>query len=473
MTRKQLIILITLALGVFMGALDMSIVSPAFTTLESTFAVPANIITWAITIYTLVYVVSQPLMGKISDLYGRKWIYIACVALFGIGSFICSLSSHFSVFLIGRAIQAWGAGGVLPVVGAVVADTIPEQRRGMALGITGSLFGVAAIIGPNLGGWLTAGHSLFGAITTGWHDIFLLNVPLAVLVIILATFFEPLARKQVKPFDWKGALAFSGALLTLVYGLSQLNFLHLFQSLTASLAGPSLLFSIILFTLFILCEKRAIDPLVNLPLFTCRQMVIVSVLSLAAGMIIVTLFFIPVLSQYILGYRPDQAGSMVTIAAGMLMITTPIVGALIDRIGTKWIILTGAIFLTFALYLLSIVPQGALWLFIVALSIVGLGLSSFLGTPIRYVAIHEAPADQRASSLAIVSICNNVGQAVGVPLAGSMIASQSSAVVGLQHFYLFACFVLGITVILSCFLKTHRQEQIALAKSSFQQEATL
>src|SRR5579885_989093 len=179
MTRKQLIILITLALGVFMGALDMSIVSPAFTTLESTFAVPANIITWAITIYTLVYVVSQPLMGKISDLYGRKWIYIACVALFGIGSFICSLSSHFSVFLIGRAIQAWGAGGVLPVVGAVVADTIPEQRRGMALGITGSLFGVAAIIGPNLGGWLTAGHSLFGAITTGWHDIFLLNVPLA------------------------------------------------------------------------------------------------------------------------------------------------------------------------------------------------------------------------------------------------------------------------------------------------------
>ena len=466
MTRKQIIVLITLALGVFMGALDMSIVSPAFTTLENTFAVPANVITWTITIYTLVYVISQPLTGKISDLYGRKWIYILCVALFGIGSLFCALSPDLRTFLIGRALQAWGAGGILPVVGAVVADTFPEKRRGTALGITGSLFGVAAIIGPNLGGWLTAGHSLLGSFTTSWHDIFFLNVPIAVVVIILATFFEPLPKKATKPFDWKGALALSGALLTLVYGLSQIDFLHLLPSFTSWPVGPNLLLSVAFFVLFVNLERRASDPLVSLPLLARRQMVIVSLLSLAAGTVIVSLFFIPVLSQYVLGYKPDQAGSMVTIAAGMLLITTPLTGMLIDRIGAKWIILAGATCLTVALYLLSIVPPGALGLFILALCIAGLGLGSFLGTPIRYVAINEAPADQRASSIAVVSICNSIGQAAGVPLAGSMIASQASAVTGLQHFYLFACVVLAATIVSSCFLKTRKQEQISLASSS-------
>jgi EmrB/QacA subfamily drug resistance transporter len=466
MTRKQVMILITLALGVFMGALDMSIVSPAFTTLESAFAEPANIITWAITMYTLVYVVSQPLTGKVSDLYSRKWVYVLCVGLFGAGSLICGFSSGLPMFLLGRAVQAWGAGGILPVVSAVVADTFPQQRRGMALGITGSLFGVAAIIGPNLGGWLTVSHTLFAGITTSWRDIFFLNVPLAVLVMLLASRFETLPQKEVKPFDWKGALVLSGALLSLVYGLSQLDFLHFLQSLTGWPAGPNLFLSLVLFGLFVLLERRAVDPLISIPLFTRRQMVIVSLLSVAAGTVIVSLFFIPVLSQYVLGYRPDQAGSMVTIAAGMLLVTTPLTGMLIDRIGAKSIILTGAVFLTIALYLLSIVPQGALWLFVLALSIAGLGLGSFLGTPIRYVALNEAPADQRASSLAVVSICNSIGQSIGVPLAGSMIASQASAVVGLQHFYLFACIILAATIISGYFLKTRKQEQAALARAS-------
>jgi EmrB/QacA subfamily drug resistance transporter len=465
MTRKQIIVLITLALGVFMGALDMSIVSPAFTTLQSSFAVPANIIIWTITIYTLVYVISQPLTGKIADRSSRKWVYILCVALFGLGSLICGLSPDLRTFLIGRAIQAWGAGGILPVVGAVVADTFSEKRRGMALGITGSLFGVAAIIGPNLGGWLTAGHSLFGVLTTSWHDIFFLNVPIAIAVIILAAFFDPLPRKEVKPFDWQGALALSGALFTLVYGLSQLDFLHLLQSLASWPVGPDLLASVLLFALFLWLEKRAPDPLLNIPLFTRRQMIIVSLLSLAAGTVIVSLFFIPVLSQYVLGYRPDQAGSMVTIAAGMLLITTPLTGMLLDRIGARVIITSGAICLTIALFLLSIVPPGALGLFILALSIAGLGLGSFLGTPIRYVAINEAPANERASSLAVVSICNSIGQSIGVPLAGSLIASQTSAVTGLQHFYLFACLVLGATIISSCFLKNRQQEQVTLARA--------
>jgi EmrB/QacA subfamily drug resistance transporter len=455
--QKQSYILVTLALGVLMGALDMSIVSPAFTTLQQTFRVTSNTIIWVLTTYTLVYVISQPLTAKISDLYGRMWVYVSCVGLFGLGSLICGSSYSLPVFLLGRAVQAAGAGGVLPVASAVVGDTFPQERRGMALGIIGSLFGVAAVLGPNVGGWLTAGHSLFGFITS-WREIFFLNLPLALVVMILASRFEVRKKTMVAPFDWRGAGVLSLALFLLVYGLTQLNFREIFSSITSWPAGVCVFLALVLFVLFFFLEKRETAPLLDVRLFARRQIVIVSFLSIAAGVSIVSIFFVPVLAQYVLGYRPDQAGSMVTVAAFMLFIATPLVGILIDRIGAKLIVIVGASLSTIALYLLSVVPPEAFWMFIIALSIVGLGLASFLGTPIRYITINEAPPAQRASSLAILSIFNSLGQTIGVPLAGSMIASQTSAIVGLQQFYFFASIVLATTIILGFFLKSRKQE---------------
>ena len=458
-TRTQRLILITLAIGVFMGALDMSILSPAYLTLQKTFSVAANTITWVVTIYALVYVVCQPLIAKLSDLYGRKWLYIACVGLFGGGSLLCGLSNSFPLFLLGRAIQACGAGGVLPVASAVVGDIFPKERRGMALGIIGSLFGVAGILGPNLGGWLAAGNNFLGLFTTSWHEIFFLNVPLAVVIIILASRFTMPRRTAKVSFDWLGALVLSLMLFSLVYGLTFLDFRAFLHSITTWPVGPSLLCALILLLLFPFIERRAIDPLINIAIFARRQIALAAFLSIAAGIAIVTVFFIPVLAQYVLGYKPDQAGSMVTISAVMLLFMTPLVGAFIDRVGAKVIVFLGSFFSTGALYLLSIVAPGQLWLFIVALTIVGIGLASFLGTPLRYIILNEAPVQQRASSLAILGIGNSLGQTIGVPLAGSMIASQAAPIIGLHQFYLFASVVLACMVVLSLFLKSRKQEQ--------------
>ncbi len=457
---KQTFILVTLALGVFMGALDMSIVSPAFTTLQQTFRVTSNTITWVFTTYTLVYIVSQPLTAKTSDRYGRRWVYVTCVGLFGLGSLICGLASSLPVFLFGRAIQAVGAGGVLPVASAVVGDIFPQERRGMALGIIGSLFGVAAVLGPNVGGWLTAGHSFLGFVTS-WRDIFFLNIPLAFIVMLLTSRFEGRRKSAVTPFDWRGAFVLSLALFLLVYGLTQLNLRDALHSLTSWPISACFLTALVLFVLFLSVEQRAIDPLLDLRLFARRQIVIAGLLSIAAGICIVTIIFVPVLAQYVLNYQPDRAGSMVTVSALMLLIATPLVGMLIDRIGARLIVIIGASLSTIALYLLSIVPPGAFWTFIIALSVAGLGLASFLGTPLRYITINEAPSKQRASSLAILSIGNSLGQTVGVPLAGSMIASQSSAIVGLHQFYFFASSILATTIVLALFLKSRRQEMTA------------
>src|SRR6185437_13565137 len=185
MARNQGWIIVTLLLGVFMGALDIFIVAPALGAIQTGLDVPARLITWSFTAYTLVLVVTQPFVAKLSDLYGRRWIYAGCVALFGAGSALCATSHAFAPFIIGRCVQAIGAGGILPVANAVIADLYPEEKRGGMLALNSIMFGVAFLLGPIIGGVLTQGLHI-GGLVTNWHTIFVVNLPLSLIVVVLA-----------------------------------------------------------------------------------------------------------------------------------------------------------------------------------------------------------------------------------------------------------------------------------------------
>ena len=147
-------VLLVLFMGVLMGALDIAIVGPALPAIGNYFKVDIRSLAWIYTVYVLFFMVGTPLMAKLSDRMGRRFIYILDVALFGVGSFITAFSPSFEVLLIGRAIQGLGAGGIFPVASAFIGDTFPPENRGSALGIIGAVFGVAYIIGPILGGLL-------------------------------------------------------------------------------------------------------------------------------------------------------------------------------------------------------------------------------------------------------------------------------------------------------------------------------
>ncbi|MDQ2786391.1 MAG: MFS transporter, partial [Chloroflexota bacterium] len=153
--RKQYLSIAVLGLGIFMAALDLTIVAPAFPALQGSFNVSARAIAWVIGMYALFNVLSQPTMAKLADRYGRRAVYLADIACFGVGSLLAALSPNFGIFLLARAIQGIGAGGIFPTANAIIGDTFPKERRGLAYGVTGSLWGMAAIIGPNLGGVLT------------------------------------------------------------------------------------------------------------------------------------------------------------------------------------------------------------------------------------------------------------------------------------------------------------------------------
>jgi len=141
-------ILILLFVGVLMGALDISIVGPAIPSIEKALHVGARDLSWIFSIYVLFNLVGISLMAKMSDAYGRRWIYILAVAIFGIGSLVVSLSHDTIMLLVGRAIQGFGASGIFPVASATIGDVFPVEKRGRALGLIGAVFGIAFILGP-------------------------------------------------------------------------------------------------------------------------------------------------------------------------------------------------------------------------------------------------------------------------------------------------------------------------------------
>lgn len=145
---KHLLVMIIYLSGIFMGAIDTGIVTPARTVIQNNLGVNDQTGIWMITIYTLAYAVSIPIMGKLADKYGRKYIYLTSIFLFGIGSIFCGLSQDlgsFNLLLIARVVQALGGGGILPVATAEFGTTFPEEKRGLALGLVGGVYEIANI----------------------------------------------------------------------------------------------------------------------------------------------------------------------------------------------------------------------------------------------------------------------------------------------------------------------------------------
>ncbi len=447
-TRNR--VLLVLFLGVLMGALDIAIVGPALHSIKATFGVDDRLLAWTFTIYVLFNLIGTPLMAKLSDIFGRRSVYVADVALFAIGSLVVAFSPTFPILLAGRALQGFGAGGIFPVASAVIGDTFPAEKRGSALGLIGAVFGLAFIIGPILGGIL---------LMAGWQWLFLINLPLALVVIVMSLRLLPTSRaSERKPFDWLGMVVLSVLLVAMTYGINQVDTAHFGASLVSTNVWPFLVLALLLVPVFRAVELRAADPILRMSLFSRRQAVLANLLSAGAGLGEAGLVFMPALAVTALAMSSSTASFMLMPVVLALSVGAPLAGRYLDRYGSKMVVIAGTALLAVGMAVLSL-GAASLALFIVAGILIGLGLSALLGAPVRYIMLNEAPPADRTAAQGAVTLFASVGQLVGGAAIGAVIASQGGNMSGYSQAYLVISGVAVVLIVMSLGLKDRTAEQ--------------
>lgn len=430
-------VLAVLFVGVLMAALDIAIVGPALPAIQSAFGVSERALTWVFTGYVLMNLIGTPLMGKLSDVYGRRTIYVIDVALFALGSLLVMLAPAFWMVILGRLVQGFGAGGIFPVAAAVIGDTFPPEKRGGALGLIGAVFGLAFIVGPILGGLL---------LLQSWQWIFAINLPIAAVLIVAAWRVLPTTRPaQRLPFDWPGMAVLALLLLSLAYGLNQLDANNFLGSLLSLQVWPFLLIALALLPVFWLLEQRAADPVLLPSLFRARQLQLASAISFGAGLGEVGVLFLPALAVAAFGVSESQASFMLLALVFALFIGSPLAGRLLDKVGSRAVIIGGSSLLALGMLILG-TWGNTLAGFYGGSVLVGLGLSALLGAPIRYILINEAPVTDRAAAQSIGTIFTSVGQLAGAAVVGAVAASFGGAVGGYTAAYLA---VGGVAIVLT------------------------
>jgi EmrB/QacA subfamily drug resistance transporter len=333
--RAKLEILFAVMLGLFLGALDQTIVGPALPTIVTKLA-GNDYYVWAVTIYLLTSTVSVPFWGKLSDLYGRKPIFMTGIGIFLVGSALSGLSQNMGMLIAFRGLQGIGAGSLFPVALAVIGDMFTPAERGKYQGLFGAVFGIAFIVGPLVGGFLTEQIS--------WHWIFYVNIPIGLVSLFFIYRLLPTVKnpRATRNFDILGGSIFTVAISFLLVGLTNKQF----GEWTDQTVGGFIAIGLIGVVLFVLAEARAKEPIIPLNLFRIRTYTSSMISTFFASFAFFgAIIFLPRWFQIVHGFSPTNSGlAALPLMAGLILSSIGS-GLIVARTGRyKWL-LVGAIVL--------------------------------------------------------------------------------------------------------------------------------
>lgn len=450
-------ILALLFVGVLMGALDISIVGPAIPAIEKSINVNRQLMSWIFSIYVLANLVGISLMAKLSDSYGRRRIYIISLAIFSIGSIVVALSHDFSILLAGRVIQGFGSSGIFPVASAVVGDIFPPEKRGRALGLIGSVFGIAFILGPVIAGVVLKFFV--------WNDLFYINIPIAVVLIYFSHKLLPSKPvDNISKIDWKGITILGLFLSAFAYGINRIDANAFAESLLSVKVLPFLIFSLCAFILLIYVEKGISVPVVNPRLFLARQIRITGLIAIGTGIFQASFVFLPSMAIASFNVSLASASFMLMPVVIATAIGSPISGRLIDRYGSRLLIIAGLILATIGFILLSSVTDKKL-IFYLGGAFLGFGFAILSGSALRYIMLNEVSVTERASTQGLITIFVSIGQMTGAAIIGTMVASGKTSSAGYKQVFMIISVFAFILAVSGVFLKNRASELLAVSKN--------
>lgn len=426
--RRQWLIALSVTFGTMMGAIDAAIVNVALSNVRHSYGATVEEVTWLSTAFIIAAVLVMPLTGFFGRLYGQKKVYLACLALFAVASALCAVAPTFAWLVVLRALQGLGAGALQPTEQAILRQTFPPRKLGVAMGVFNLAVGIGPLTGPTLGGWIVDNFH--------WSWIFLINVPVGILGFLMVARFvpadeEPARSRQRGQMDWMGIALLWTTLLALQYVLEEGQRHAWFESalivalsLTAGLGAVA----------FVRRELTAASPAVNLRVFRDPTYAIGSITNAIAMAILLSgTFLLPVFMQELLGYTAMTSGMAQLPRTVVMVVAMPIVGRLYNRLPPRISVFLGLAITALGQFLLArLTLHSDASDAVVALVLQGLGMSVVIIT-LSTLSLSRVPKPELGDAAGLAALLRQVGISTGLAVMGTLLARSTPVDAGLAH----------------------------------------
>lgn len=419
LTERQIWLLMSgLMTGMLLAALDQTIVGTALPTIVGDLGGISHY-SWVVTAYLLASTSSTPLYGKVSDLIGRRPVFLFAIGTFLVGSLLAGLSQNMTQLIITRGIQGLGAGGLITLAFTIISDVVTPRERGRYQGLFGAVFGVASVAGPLVGGYF-AEHN--------WRWIFYVNVPLGVVAIVVCSRVMRLIpfHRREHAIDWLGATLMVAGVSSLLLALSWGGNEYAWGSVTIlSLFGAGVLFAVS----FLFQESRVSEPILPLTLFRRRTFALANAAGFILGLVMFgSIIFIPLYLQIVKGASPTTSGLLMLPMMAGVIVTSVVSGRAMSRIGRyKWFPVAGSIVLTVGMLLLTrLRVDTTLWLAFLYMVLIGVGLGLCMQSLV--LAVQNA-VDVRdlGTGTSAATFFRSLGGSFGVAILGAVLNNRLSS----------------------------------------------
>ena len=416
------IIAFTVMLAIFMEVLDTSVANVALPHIAGNLSAGVDESTWVLTSYLVSNAIVLPLTGWFSSIFGRKRFYMTCVAIFTFSSLLCGLAPSLPLLVFFRILQGAGGGALQPISQAILLESFPKQKRGMAMAIFGMGVVMAPIIGPTLGGWITDSYS--------WRWIFLINIPVGVISLVLTLFliFDPpyLVRKSLREgakidYIGIGLLSVGLGFLQVVLDKGERN--DWFGS--GFIVWCSVVAAIGLLGAF-LWELSREDPAVDFHLLKERNFLIATLTMFMLGLVLYgSTALLPIFLQTLLGYTALLSGLVLSPGGFLVIFLLPVVGKLLTRIESRWLVVFGLSMLALSLFHMAHFDLEVDFGTAMMARVYQSAGMAFLFVPINVMAFYFVPKEKINNATGIINLARNIGGSVGIAGVVTMLARRA------------------------------------------------
>ncbi|WP_310962555.1 MFS transporter [Nocardioides terrisoli] len=413
--RRILIIIGALLCGMLLAALDQTIVATALPTIAGDLHGLSEL-SWVVTAYILASTASTPLWGKLGDLYGRKTFFQAAIVIFLIGSVLSGISQSMVELIAFRAIQGIGGGGLMIGAQAIVGDVVSPRDRGRYQGIFGSVFGVSSVLGPLLGGFFVDHLS--------WRWVFYINLPIGAVALVVTAAVLPAATGRVSHvIDYLGTALLAGAATSLVLLTTLGGTTYAWSSapiFTLAVLG------VVLIALFIVAERRAVEPVLPLRLFRSRVFTVASLVGFVVGFAMFgAITYLPQYMQVVRGQSPTGSGLQLLPLMLGLLLTSTFTGILITKWGRYKIFpILGTAVMTLGMWLLShLAVDTPAWQYTLFMFVLGIGIGGVM--QVLVIAVQNVvPYRDLGVATSGATFFRSIGGSFGTAVFGAIFANQ-------------------------------------------------